>query len=190
MAKAKLKEIQIQVAPGVTVVAEISDIGELKGILSELKKAGYEPAPDVKQVTAVRKEIDTGKSLDETPASRVEMRAGISEGSLNKNNLLTFKDDVPQILRPGDFVSVSDATLVLLFAIERGLITSSISFEDFKAIYDEQNIKSGSPLTMMLTNMKNAGYINKSMYSSDRTVRLTGKGEKKAIGVLKNLVST
>ena len=189
MAKAKLKEVQIQVAPGVIVTAEISDVGELKNILGDLEKAGYAPTVESTDATPkIEVQKDRGESSD-SPASKVEIRANITAGLLSKSNILAFKDDVPQLLRPNNFTSVSDAALALLFAVETGLKTSSIPFDDFKAIYDEQNIKSGSPLTMLLTNLKNAGYIDKRMYSKDRTVRLTAKGEQKAIKVLKALVT-
>lgn len=189
MAKSKLKEVQIQVAPGVIVTAEISDIGELKSILDELDSAGYKPTTESVDVKPIIEKQKGRKDNGDSPDSRVEIRADITAGLLNKLNILAFKDDVPQLLRPSNFSKVSDAALTLLFAVEIGLKTSSIPFDDLKAIYDEQNIKSGSPLTMLLTNLKNAGYIDKRMYSADRTVRLTAKGEQKAIKVLKALVA-
>ena len=188
MAKSKLKEVQIQVAPGVIVTAEITDVEELKSILGELKTAGYEPTAEVTEIKPKAQVKKDRIDSDDSPASRVEIRASITAGSLSKSNILVFKDNVPQMLRPNNFNSVSDATLTLLFAVEIGLKRSSVSFDDFKALYDEQNIKSGSPLTMLLTNLKNAGNIDKGKYAADRTVRLTGKGEKKAIEVLKALV--
>jgi Mn-dependent DtxR family transcriptional regulator len=41
---------------------------------------------------------------------------------------------------------------------------------------------------MLLSNLKNSNYIDKKAYSTDRTLTLTAKGEKKAIEVLKSLI--
>lgn len=91
-------------------------------------------------------------------------------------------------MKPTLFNAVSDAALVLLFSVEAGLKRSSIEYEAFKGLYESQNIKSGSSLPMLLNNLKNANYIDKKTYDSDRTVRLTAKGEKRAINVLKEVI--
>lgn len=188
--KVKVREVRVQVAPGVTLVAEIDDISGLKSLLSELKEHGFKPTAEISAQEPKkpdRKDTKPGDGSGDSSAQMVEVRSGISPGSLRKSNVLGFKDDVPQLLRPGAFSSVSDATLTLIYSIEVGLKSSSISFDNFKALFDDQNIKSGSPLSMLLNNLKNSGYIDKRMYGADRTIRLTAKGEKKAIEVLKEL---
>jgi hypothetical protein len=92
---------------------------------------------------------------------------------------------VPQLLRPSTFPSVSDATLALIYALEVGVRNTNIAYEDFKAVFDAQNIKTGTPLPMLLSNLKNSGYVDRAAYGSNRTVRLTAKGEKKAEEVLR-----
>jgi hypothetical protein len=64
-----------------------------------------------------------------------------------------------------------------------------MAYDDFKDLYDAQNIKSGSSLPVLLTNLRNAGYIDKKTYSADQTIRLTAKGSNKAEDVIKALGS-
>jgi Mn-dependent DtxR family transcriptional regulator len=40
---------------------------------------------------------------------------------------------------------------------------------------------------MLLTNLRNAGYVDKKAYAVDRTVRLTAKGATKAEEVIQGL---
>jgi hypothetical protein len=102
---------------------------------------------------------------------------------------LAFKDDVPQLLRPSAFNKAMEAALVLLHAVETGLRNSTIEYESFKALYEDQNIKSGTPLSMLITNLRNLGYLDKKEYRDSRKLRLTPKGDKKAIEILKKLIS-
>jgi hypothetical protein len=82
-----------------------------------------------------------------------------------------------------------EAPLVLLHAVETGLRNSAIEYDSFKALYEDQNIKSGTPLSMLMTNLRNAGYLDKKEYREHRKLRLTPQGDKKAIEILKTLVS-
>ena len=183
----KIRELRVELRPGVVLVADIDSVDAASKLLKELQ--------DAKLVTTVHtteeRQRGTKDSARDTedPASRLEIRAGLPSGSLASRNIVAFKDNVPQLLRSNIFEAVSDAALVLLFAIEGGLQTTSIDYESFKGLYDSQNIKSGSPLTMLLTNLRNAGYLDKKAYTADRTLRLTAKGDKKAGEVLKELVS-
>jgi len=184
----KIREVHIETQPGVTLVVDLSSTSELKKLLNDLSE---------------EKLLDLGVTKDERvqgrreqphmrddPASRVEMRANIRAGALASSNVMVFKDNVPQLLRPSRFSSVVDGALVLLFAVEVGLKNTSISYDFFKALYEDQNIKSGSPLPMLLTNLRNAGYLDKKVYAADRTLRLTAKGDKKTIEVLKASVGS
>ena len=124
---------------------------------------------------------------NESPVGRIETRAGLPSGKLASAKVLAFKDGNPQLLCPAAFPSVSDATLFLLYAVEIGLKKPSIPYDDFKDLYDAQNIKSGTALPMLLTNLRNAGYVDRKVYGADRTVRLTAKGATKAEEVIKGL---
>ena len=42
---------------------------------------------------------------------------------------------------------------------------------------------------MRLTDLRNSGYLDKRVYSVGRELRLTAKGEKKAVEVLKKCLS-
>lgn len=183
----KIKEIHVELRPGVVLVADIDSVDAINKLLKDLQ--------DTKLIalahTAPEKKLGSKGSTPpaDDPASRLELRANLPTGSLVSGNILGFKDNIPQLLRPNVFSAVIDAALVLLYAVEGGLQNTSIDYESFKGLYDSQNIKSGSPLTMLLTNLRNAGYLDKKAYTSDRTLRLTAKGEKKAGEVLKDLVS-
>lgn len=186
MANYKITGVTVEVRPGVTLTVELSTPTDLKQLLEDLNEEGL--------VTAT----STGKSRhaterpaeppgDESPVSQIETRAALPTGKLASAKVLAFKDGNPQLLRPAAFSSVSDATLCLLYAVEIGLKKPSIHYDDFKDLYDAQNIKSGTALPMLLTNLRNAGYIDKKLYAADRTVRLTAKGATKAEEVIKGL---
>lgn len=179
----RFREARIRVAPGVVLVAEISSARSLKQLLMDLQSEDIVPAKSPKIADKNKDEGDS-KNAD-NPLSRVAIRSGIPIRDLENSNTLVFKDGVPQLLRPSAFGSVSDATLVLLYCLEVGLKINPVVFDSFKAVYEGQNIKSGSPLSMLLTNLRGAGYLDKVLYSSGRKLRLTGKGEKKATEVLK-----
>lgn len=181
----KIREARIELQPGVTLIVEVDSIDATKKLLKDLSSAKLLEVQAAEPQSRARGTQQREPTTTEDPASRVELRAGLSTGRLGTSNILAFKDDIPQLLRPGSFKTVSDAAISLLFAIEIGLQNTSIDFESFKALYETQNIKSGSPLAMLLTNLRNSGYLDKKAYSADRTLRLTAKGEKKAIEVLK-----
>ena len=187
----KIREARIEVRPGVTVVAEVDSAADVASLLSHLASEGLIEGEAVKR--KVKKEPgdedkSSGQEKDD-PAARVERRADLGPDTLKTANILAFKDEVPQLLRPNTFGKVTDATLALLFAIEAGLGRSATDFEAFKALYDAQNIKSGSPLSMLLTNLRKVGYLDRKAYAADRSLRLTAKGEKRAIEVLKSMTS-
>jgi hypothetical protein len=181
----KLKQLQIEVRPGITLIAEVSTLDDVKAVLAAVQKAGLLDPSSLQAKTRERRQDDDSEQ-GETPERRVEIRAGLDKGTLATRQILGFKDGVPQLLRPNTFSTVSDAALVLMFAIESGLRQSSIPFEEFKAVFEEQNIKSGSSLSMLLNNLKNAGYLDKKSYLDTRKLRLAAKGERKAIEVLKD----
>jgi hypothetical protein len=186
MANYKITGVTIEVRPGVTLTAEISSPAELRQLLDALDEEGFSNATS----TTKRREAPANApeaASEESPIGRIEARTGLPSGKLASAKVLAFKDGVPQLLRPGALASVSDATLSLLYAAEIGLQKPSIPYDDFKDLFDAQNIKSGTALPMLLTNLRNAGYVDKKAYAADRTVRLTAKGATKAEEVIKGL---
>jgi hypothetical protein len=180
----KIRELRVELRPGVVLVIDVDSIEAVNKILKDLRATklfALEGAPG--------KEIKDTKLPTEDPTSRLELRANLPGGSLSAKNILAFKDNVPQLLRPNLFKTVSDAALVLLYAVEGGLRQASIDYESFRGLYDSQNIKSGSPLAMLITNLRNANYIDRKAYLADRTLRLTAKGDRKAREVLNELAS-
>ncbi len=186
MVSYKITTVMVEVKPGVTMTVELSSLADLKQLLADLEKEGFAKATVIDRKTEPRpapQPPDTG----ETPINRMETRISLPPGKLAAAKLIAFKDGVPQLLRPNGFESVSDAALSLLYAAEIGMKKSSMAYDDFKDLYDAQNIKSGSSLPMLLTNLRIAGYIDKKLYGTDRTIRLTAKGEAKAQQVIKVL---
>jgi len=186
----KIVEVRIEVSPGVSLTAQVSTTGDLKELLDDLARESLWSAAAPARTEPPPPTPPPAGPTEDQPDSRIETRASIGIGSLSAAKVLAFKDGSPQLLRPGSFGSVSDATLSLLYAVEVGLKRPSISYDDLKVLFDAQNIKSGTPLPMLLTNLKNAGYLDKKTYATDRTVRLTAKGEKKAEEVIKSLCPT
>ena len=189
----KIREVRVSLGQGVTVIAEVTSIEEISRLLKDLRSKGLEPTgvdADISRKGKAEKppagNLSKADAEPDSPAGLVESRADLAAGSLASAKVLAFKDGVPQLLRPSTFPSVSDATLALIYALEVGVRNTNIAFEDFKAVFDAQNIKTGTPLPMLLSNLKNSGYVDKAAYGSNRTVRLTAKGEKRADEVLKN----
>ncbi len=179
-----LKTAEVQLHTGVKIVAEVGSLDAVKDFIEDVE------ASKIGQV--VKEPVQSTKtspapSVPEDPLARMETRAGLSAGSLAKTRLLAIKDGIPQLLRPTTFGNITDAVLVLMFAVETGLRRNPIDYNSFSALYDAQNLKTGSPLSMMLTNLRNQGYLDKRVYADGRNLRLTGKGEQKAIDVLKGL---
>ncbi len=180
----KYRELHLKIGEGVTLIVDVTTKEDIQAALAELVEFGVGLESPGSKAKTLPNDPGSATPKDDSPDARLEVRAGLDQGSLKKKNVLAHKDGIPQLLRPAAFQNVSDAALTLIFSVEAGLKKPSVSFDDFKALYDAQNIKSGSPLSMLLNNLKNAGYIDKGQYGQDRTIRLTAKGEKKATEVL------
>jgi|GEM_PF-5605958 len=184
----KLKEVEINISAGTVLTAEVDTVADLKQLLDDLEGLGLGNIALHQKEKAKDTETRARDVDNDSPESRIETRASLVPGSLRAKNVMAFKDGVPQLLRPSTFSSVADATVALLLAVETGLKKNSLEFDAFKALYESQNIKSGSPVSMLVTNLKNAQYVDTKLYSSERKLRLTAKGETKAVEVLKSMV--
>jgi hypothetical protein len=183
----KLKEVHVKIQGGVTLIAEVSSVAAVRALLDEL---GQENIKVIKHTSSLERPGDLkGDNDSDSPVARLESKAELTSGSLGTKKVLAFKDDVPELLKPSS-VSITDAVLMLLFAVETGLRKNKIDYESFKGLYEAQNIKSGSPLAMTVTNLRNAGYLDKKIYENEKSLRLTAKGESKAIEVLKSAVQS
>ena len=177
------KEVQVTLQPGVTLVVQVENISALKKLLKDLQSAQIFS----QQIFIEAKPKIDQQDSDDTPEHRIEIKADLPSGKIAGSNILAFKDNVPELPK-ASALSVTDAVLILLFALETGLKKSKIDYETFKALYEAQNIKSGSPLAMLITNFKNSSYIDKKIYTEEKGLRLTAKGEKQAIDALKKAV--
>ncbi|HIJ66174.1 MAG TPA: hypothetical protein HPP77_09530 [Candidatus Hydrogenedentes bacterium] len=186
--KYTLREVRVQVQPGVTLIADVASIDSISVLLADLKSKDLKPVPREQDPTG-QELAQPGAETAETPDSRVEVNAGIPIGTLAKKNILAFKEDVPQLLRPSAFDTVTEAALLLLHSVETGLRNQEIGYESFKGLFEGQNVKSGTPLSMLMTNLRNSGYLDKNAYKNGRRLRLTAKGDKRAIEILKGFVA-
>jgi hypothetical protein len=189
--KYKIKEVNVALTNGITVKVEIEKIENLKDLIDDLKTIGLldlsaKPADKPEQQIKNKKEKEEDNH-DDNPLSKVELRADLDGGILTSKKVLGFKNGIPQLFKPGS-IAPTESLLVLLFAIENGLNLTKISFDEFKAIFEGQGIKSGTPLNMLTTNVKNANYIDKKTYDNDRHLTLSSKGADKAKEILKKLV--
>lgn len=189
--KYKIVEVNVALKNGITVKVEIDKIESLKDLIDDLKNIGLldlsaKPGDKDDNLNKKNKEKETEEN-DDNPLLKVELRADLDDGVLSSKKVLGFKNGIPQLFKPGN-ITPSESLLVLLFAIENGLSISKISFDEFKAIYEGQGIKSGTPLNMLTTNIKNSNYIDKKTYDNDRHLTLSSKGADKAKEILKKLV--
>lgn len=184
--KYALKEVHVEVHPGVTLTAEVSNFDGLISLLNDLKAKNLISPIELKK----RRDVDYGnKGKEDTPEGRIEVNAGIEKDSLAAKNILAFKEGIPQLLRPSAFANVTEAALVLLHAVETGLKSPTTEYESFKGLFESQNLKSSTPLAMLLTNLRNSGYLDKNTYKDARKLRLTPKGDKKAIEIMKQMLT-
>ena len=178
---------EVLLAGGVKVNADVTSINDIKSLLTDLKGAGL---GDLVQAEDTSGAVSTGrKSESDDPAKRIETQAGIEEGRLSGAKILAIKDDIPQLLQKTIFTSVTDAVLVLMYALEVGLKRKSVNYDDFVPLFEAQQLKAGSPLSMLVNNIRNAGYFDGRAYADGRKLRLTAKGETKAVEVLKKLAT-
>ena len=185
--KYTLREVHVEIQPGVTLIADVASLDAVSVLLGDLKAKGIAPVARKTKRTEQESKQPATTGTD-TPSSRVEVNASIPVGSLAKKNIVAFKDDVPQLLRPSAFGKVTEAALVLLHSVETGLRNQEVDYESFKGLFEQQNVKSGTPLSMLMTNLRNSGYLDKNAYKNGRRLRLTAKGDKQAIEILKGLV--
>jgi len=181
----RVKEVRIALKSGVLLIAEVDSLSSVQKLVADISSLGFDISFDLKEERNREKPPDGGEPPNDDPIARIATRAGLEQGILSKSKMIAFKDNTPQLLRPNAIKNTTDAVLVLLFAIETGLRKNKIACDVFKGLYEAQNIKSGSPLRIILANLRNQGYLDKSCYSSDKTLRLTAKGEEKAIEVVK-----
>jgi len=176
-----IKGAQVTLESGVTVIVETDSIEGVKRFLDEVRtaKLGQPPPP------APPETVQTER-LPDDPIARMETHLGLQSGALARANVVAVKDDVPQLMRPSTF-KATDAVVTLLFTVERGLGQHRIDYEAFKGLYEAQNLKAGSPLAMILTNLRNQGYLDRKAYADGRKLRLTAKGEQKAMEVIKGV---
>jgi hypothetical protein len=183
---------EIVLESGITVTADLSSIDAIRQLVADLTTAGFGTPTRTKsenKSNATSKKEEESVGVDD-PASRIETEAGLDSGRLLRAKILAIKDGVPQILRTTVFGNVTESVLVLMFALEQGLRQNPVNYEDFSNLFEAQNLKTGSPLSMIITNTRNAGYLDNRAYGDGRRLRLTAKGHTKAIEILKRVAAS
>ena len=179
-----IKQVEISLPNGLKVVANVSTIDGIHKLVDDLLGTKFAP------VTLDKKSSGEGqrnREEEQDPIKRIEMQADLPSGSLLSGKILAIKDGTPQILQRPLFGNLTEAILVLMFALETGLRQNPVNYEAFSSLFEGQNLKSGSPLSMLITNLRNAGYLDNRAYADGRNLRLTAKGDGKAIEVLQRL---
>jgi hypothetical protein len=174
---------EISLPNGLKIVADVSTIDGIRKLIEDLQGTEFAPTSDNKGPG----EGQRNREEEQDPIKRMEMQAGLQSGCLLSAKILAIKDSTPQILRRSLFGNLTEAILVLMFALETGLRQNPVNYEAFSSLFEGQNLKSGSPLSMLITNLRNAGYLDNRAYTDGRNLRLTAKGDTKAIEVLKRL---
>lgn len=163
------------------LISSLSNIEKIKDQLIKFDKIFCQERVPAAAVSAPRQ---TGSLESDGPFEKIaNMLDKVTVEDLKTRKIFSIKDQNVQLLKPNQFKNVTDAICVLLFILETGFGSRDIKYEIFRDIYESQNIKSGSPLTMLMTNMKVAKYIDAKKYNS-KIVSLTPKGQEQAILVL------
>ena len=117
------------------------------------------------------------------PMNKISLRLEMDYDKIKNSSLFGVKDGKIQIFK-AQRITPKDALLIITFIYETGLGNSAIPYEDMKEAFTMSNIKSKSPLYMLISNCTKAGYLDKARYDSQKEITLTPKGEaqvKKAI---------
>ena len=195
MAEKKIKgKLEVFIGKTIKVVTDIENQDEIIDTLSCLEKikaqlikfdklfyAEQSPiiTPGVQQQAVV---VDVDDPFEKV----ANMLDNVALVDLQTKKIFSVKDQNAQLLKPNQFKKVTDAICVLLFILETGIGKKDIKYDVFRDIFESQNIKSGSPLTMLMNNIKGAKYIDAKKYKA-KTVSLTPKGQEQAIEVLNKL---
>src|SRR5262245_47141726 len=134
-----IKEAQIRLAQGAVLTLGVTSFAGVRQALEDAKAAGLEisaAAPITPGAESIPPPPPGPRvPAGDAPEDLIDSRAGLEPGKFAKLNLIGFKGDTPQLLRPSS-LSVTDALVLLLFAIETGLKTPKIEYDRFKAIYE------------------------------------------------------
>lgn len=187
-------KLEVFIGRGIKIITDIESEEEIITTLSCLEKIKD-------QVVKFDKVLSQGQPLAVIPGAQPQitpvpeddpyekianMLNNISATELRAKKIFSIKDQNVQLLKPNQFSKVMDAICVLLFLLEVGIGKRDIQYNMFRDIFESQNIKSGSPLTMLIINMKIAKYIDPKKYKT-KIVSLTPKGQEQAIAVLTKL---
>lgn len=154
---------------------ETSVSDELSLLIGLLEKAGASPTP-TEEITTTPGE----------PIKRLASELGVDPANLR--SLIGFKEGMVQISQASQ-LQVADAMCMLLYAYEKGIGESAIAFEQFESLVKQNGIKLTYPLTTGIFNLKQAGYINGSLYESEKKLSLSPKGERNAISAFEDYLS-
>jgi hypothetical protein len=148
---------EISLRAGIKVIADVTSIEGINSLLADLQTGGLgEPTINERRSEDTKSHV---LAKTDEPGRRIESQAGLDEGRLQAAKILAIKDGVPQLLQKNIFNTVTDAVLVLMYSLEVGLKQNPVPYDDFASLFESQNLKSSSPLSMLVTNLRTAGYL-------------------------------
>ncbi|RJP28012.1 MAG: hypothetical protein C4533_05915 [Candidatus Omnitrophota bacterium] len=169
------------------VISALSSIEKIKESLVKYDKVFSTGVPT--KTIPIQQGKDRLSEVEDEYGKIANMLDDVNVENLRQSKIFSIKEDAVQLLKPNQFKTATEALCVLIFILESGLGKRDIPYEAFRNIFESQNIKSGSPLVMLMNNLKNAKYIDSKKYDA-KTISLTPKGQENAIGVLNKLVTT
>lgn len=179
--KTKLDQIEVIISSFIDSLDKCSK--KIKKIASEERPASPAPKPLVEKRKEPKAEIDE----KEDPLKKVSLRLEMDYEKLNKEQLFGTKEGRVQIFKPK--FSPKDALLVITFIYEIGLGNTSIPYEELKETFRNSNIKSKSPLYLIIFNAAKSGYIDKQRYDTQKEITLSPKGEARVKKIIESALS-
>lgn len=174
--KAKTKTHEISIETDSNLVDLSNDVDNIINQLSKSKSFSEKNLSSQTQKT-IEKPLSSGptSSILENPIKLFATRLEVDPDELEKLNLLAIKGEDIQILKTTK-LGINENSLLLLAANEYVLNNPSISFDDWKAMFESSSIKTKTPYHKIIGNCIAQKYIDKKKYAEARMLVLTGKG--------------
>lgn len=189
--RAKTKTHEISIETDSNLVDLPSDIDNIVNQLTKSKSFSEKNISSLTQQTLPEKPNSLGQtsSILENPIKLFATRLEVNPDDFEKLNLVAIKGDDTQILKTTK-LGINENTLLLLALNEYVLNNPSISFEDWKAMFESSNIKTKTPHHKIINNCVTLKYIDKKKYAESRLIVLTAKGFEAVKKSIKKLLSS
>ncbi|MFA5856511.1 MAG: hypothetical protein WC867_04075 [Candidatus Pacearchaeota archaeon] len=178
-----------------------TSLENMDGVLDKLVNSYEKLESKIKKLIPLEDTLKTAKSVVEVkkdeiknptledPINKIALKLDLNYEKLNKATLFGIKSGKVQIIKTQKFTP-KDALLVITFLYEECLGNPAIPYEELKEFFQLSNIKSGTPLYMIISNSAGAGYIDKQRYDSQKEITLTAKGLKQVKKIIEEALSS